>query len=176
MAALYSYSCPSVCGLVPPCSCVVFRLFACSVPCVRTCLRAVLLFVCSTCPGFFLDIYAPEGRKNFGLMVTFAPFWATGETYRTDPRRDPPFSSELRSVAQGHVSSAVPGPFATRHGSASVCRPLLPLTVLERVRDNMAIRESDGAHFFSVSDSIAQDPTPDVCLRRRNRRNVTAMS
>ena len=43
---LFLYSCPSVCGLVSSCSCVVFRPSACSVPCVRTCLRAVLLFVC----------------------------------------------------------------------------------------------------------------------------------
>ena len=46
----------------------------------------------ATCPGFFLDIYRTRrARKVFGHMVTFAPFWATGETYRTDdPCRAPP--------------------------------------------------------------------------------------
>ena len=39
----------------------------------------------ATCPAFFLDIYRDQrARKFFRHMVTFAPFWATGETCRTE--------------------------------------------------------------------------------------------
>ena len=39
----------------------------------------------ASCPAFFLDIYrARRARKIFRHMVTFAPFWATGETCRTE--------------------------------------------------------------------------------------------
>ena len=41
----------------------------------------------ATCLDFFLDINrARRARKFFRHMVTFAPFWATGETYRTETK------------------------------------------------------------------------------------------
>ena len=92
-----------------------------------------------TCRAFFLDIYrARRARKIFGLMVTFAPFWATGETYRTDNPRcesftphhplfsSPPaalFGSTTRRSAlpsASPVATVAPGDAGTAGGAGHV--------------------------------------------------------